>query len=218
MTHIKKQVPWNKGCGKRLPPKECQYCGKIFESTYRVTAKYWEQRRFCSDICGQQGLAGTPRSSRGKVKSPLTDRFWTKVEKKGVDECWLWTGAKNHDGYGKLFKGDRQFYAVHRLSWEMHFGEIPVGMSVCHKCDVRACVNPNHFFLGTFADNMKDKVKKKRQSTNAGERNPRAKLNDYMVEQIKKLRETGMTQQKIAEQFGVSQVAISLILRGKNWK
>jgi hypothetical protein len=89
-------------------------------------------------------------------------RFWPRVRK--TDTCWLWIGHKSRPGYGALnLKG--KHVRVHRFSWLLHFGEIPTGMSILHRCDVRNCVNPSHLFLGTQADNMKDAGKKGRICT-----------------------------------------------------
>jgi hypothetical protein len=90
-------------------------------------------------------------------------RFWNKVHKTAT--CWLWRGHKNK-GYG-LFAEDglKARKRVHRFSWELHNGAIPGGLLVCHKCDVRCCVRPDHLFLGTHQDNYDDMVSKGRQRT-----------------------------------------------------
>jgi HNH endonuclease len=93
---------------------------------------------------------------------PLTERFWEKVEK--TDDCWLWLGNLNGNGYGytKLEAPSRRNELAHRISWTLHFGPIPEGLFVCHHCDTPPCVRPDHLFLGTHSDNMKDMWRKDR--------------------------------------------------------
>ena len=90
------------------------------------------------------------------------ERFWNKVMKiVETDECWEWIAFKNKDGYG-LFGYNGKNQKAHRVSWQLHNGPIPDGLCVLHKCDNPSCVNPNHLFLGTNADNIKDRVNKNR--------------------------------------------------------
>lgn len=84
------------------------------------------------------------------------DKFWKKVDKGNKDECWRWAGGtKTPKGYGMLDVNYKKIYA-HRVSYMIHFGEIPEGLLVCHKCDNPGCVNPSHLWLGTHTDNLKD--------------------------------------------------------------
>lgn len=112
---------------------------------------------------------------------PPEVRFWNRVDKDGpviyehLGKCWVWMGKLSRDGkgYGGLGNATkrRKNMPVHRYSWRLHHGKIPAGMCVCHKCDNPPCVNPDHLFLGTYADNIADCVRKGRQAK--GERNGR---------------------------------------------
>lgn len=88
-------------------------------------------------------------------------RFFSAINK--TETCWLWVKSKTKQGYGDIGIKGHILYA-HRVSWTIHFGEIPEGVHVLHKCDIPACVNPEHLFVGTAKDNSDDKIKKGRYS------------------------------------------------------
>jgi hypothetical protein len=89
----------------------------------------------------------------------VADRFWSKVRKS--DGCWLWGASIKTTGYGQFFRGPR-IEKAHRVSYELTHGPIPEGLYVLHRCDVRACVRPDHLFLGTISDNSRDMIYKGR--------------------------------------------------------
>jgi hypothetical protein len=95
---------------------------------------------------------------KGK-QEPVHVRFWRNVQK--TPTCWLWTGAYQKPGYGKIGDGSHSKYA-HRVSWELQAGAIPHGLQVLHRCDNPQCVRPDHLFLGTQADNVADMYAKGR--------------------------------------------------------
>lgn len=138
-------------------------------------------------------------------KLTFPDRCDAYVEFDTNGGCWLWTGALRQ-GYGRA-RPD----SAHRASYRHFIGE-PGRLFVCHKCDIRICVNPYHLFLGTSAQNTADRDAKGRQSK--GEGRPGAKLTEAAVKEIKASREPGVT---LAARFGVTTAAISLVRRGKNW-
>lgn len=87
------------------------------------------------------------------------ERFWSHVQK--TDTCWIWTGGGRGRGYGAL-KYHNKVIDSHRASWIIHFKQIPEKLFVLHKCDNRACIKPDHLFLGTQLDNVADMMQKGR--------------------------------------------------------
>lgn len=126
--------------------------------------------------------------------------------------CILWTGYVHSSGYGALQWHGESHKASH-LAWVAVHGPVPNGMCVCHKCDVPRCVNINHLFLGTVAENMADKVAKGRHAK--GARHMKAKLTD---EQILAIREDNRRQHVIANEYGITQPLVSLIKARKIWR
>lgn len=113
----------------------------------------------------------TPRTTHRPGQGPDAEvaRFWAKVEKS--DGCWLWT-ASLVEGYGRFYRFGSINAKAHRFSFELAAGPIPDGMLVCHTCDNRKCVRPEHLFLGTPSDNMRDAVQKGRLVTPTAGRAP----------------------------------------------
>jgi len=153
------------------------------------------------------------------IDKGLLHRFWAMTDKQQEDECWNWTGSKAR-GYGQITNGRKAYYKAHRLSWVIHNGPIPDGMEVCHTCDNKACVNPNHLFVGTHADNMRDMAKKGRghKTGASGEENGQSKLTLNQVAHIRKLYSTGeYSQRALANEYQVSSSTIGMIVRNERW-
>jgi hypothetical protein len=130
------------------------------------------------------------------------NRFWHKVHRLDEDDCWNWLAAKQTDGYGSFWVSTRKSMLAHRISWTLLVGPIPDGMKVLHRCDNRCCVNPNHLFLGTQADNMQDCSSKGR--IQHGERAGRVKLSDDDVARIREMSMFGARRKDVAQVFGIS--------------
>jgi hypothetical protein len=145
------------------------------------------------------------------------ERFHKKY-KVNENECWIWIAGTRKNGKGVPYPrhsvGDKSVGA-HRFSYELINGKIPEGMYVCHKCDTPLCVNPNHLFIGTHNDNMKDMVEKKRSFKGRGEnKKGLAKLTN---EQVSKIRQSTLSQTKLGNIYGVSQTTIGRIKRGVSY-
>lgn len=150
---------------------------------------------------------------------PIDHYFWPKV-KKG-DGCWEWQAYIRPHGYGQMgVPGARRTIDAHRVSWMIHYGPIPAGLFVCHHCDNRRCVRPDHLFLGTNADNAADCAAKGRAYSPRGEASGNCKLTDEQVAEIRRrykvvhpARRTGCSASELAAEFGVSKQYISQLAR-----
>lgn len=141
-------------------------------------------------------------------------RFWSRVQKNGPDECWLWTGQRDRDGYGVIsVRGKKR--RAHRIAYRLRYKDRPP--VVRHLCDNRPCCNPRHLQGGNQAQNMQDKVRKDRQAR--GSRNGRAKLSEEQVRRIRDLLRSGdIPQSDLAKSFGVSRSVIRDIEKGRTWR
>ena len=155
------------------------------------------------------------------VSDPLVQqRFWAKVAKS--DGCWEWTAYRNRTGYG-VVRIYGQFHTAHRVAYEWANGPIPAGRNVCHHCDNRACVRPDHLFAGTHRDNSQDALRKGRLVNNLagldqkGEANPGSKLTNAFVLEIRRLYASGVRQSEIADRMGLTRPAVHYVVRRKTW-
>lgn len=152
----------------------------------------------------------------------VEERFWKNVDKS--DDCWIWTGCKTGNGYGAIRVNTKQ-KSAHRVSWELANGQnIPQGMVVLHSCDNPLCVRPSHLSIGTTDENSKDMARKGRASRSgpkmpaAGERNGSAILTENDVRQIRIQQSQGQSAKQLAAQYGVTDISVRNIVRGKTWK
>ena len=192
----------------------CTECGKVFQ---RGTSRGERTiNHFCNVTCHGLWLKGKP----GVRKTTQAQRFWAKVNKKGPNECWTWAGNRTTGGYG-AWQLKAKFASAHRIAWMLTYGPIPEGEGhhgtcVCHRCDNRLCVNPNHLFLGNHTENMQDMEKKGRAVHFPGSTNPRARLTDTQVREIRSNPE--IPPKALAVRFNVSTATISSIRKGKTWR
>jgi len=186
----------NSPYNQKRKQRKCKLCFKSFETSHKLYG-------FCSNIC----------------------RFWAKVDcengpvllnhdgsAKTIDACKVWFATRSDNGYG-TFCDKQKTHLAHRWLWQHLHGTIPLDKIVCHKCDNKACVNDNHFFLGTSQDNQEDCIRKGRNRPVSGEKHYRVKLNNAQFVEVRRIYAAeGITQSELAKRFGVCKRHIEMIL------
>lgn len=151
--------------------KHCQNCGVMFHKE-RPGTKKWAARKFCSVRCSQ---AVRLAAYWAEHKRTPIERFMEFALPEPNSGCWLWVGSVSKTGYGRFGSEIARTEAAYRASYRYFKGSIPEGLSVCHRCDVRLCVNPDHLFLGTHQENVADAKAKGRMNGKPGVPRPRAR-------------------------------------------
>jgi hypothetical protein len=189
-----------------MDTKVCVRCGTTYRKPQWSHGRSWAVRQYCTHAC-----------YRARESAPLADRFWRYVRK--TSGCWEWT-ASTAAGYGTFGLDRETMVGAHRFSWELHFGPIPPGMYVCHHCDNKVCVRPDHLFLGTALANNRDMDRKGRRvlAPLHGEANPNAKLTADDVFEIRRLCGEGIAKRELARRFGVTPTLIRSVVARRHWK
>lgn len=145
------------------------------------------------------------------------ERFWSYVDKS--KDCWEWQKCvnKSRRKYG-LIGFNSKSYQAHRVAYFLHYGIDPLGLCVCHMCDNPRCVNPEHLFLGTMADNMRDRDKKGRHIAPVGSKNGQTQLTESMVLDIRARYASGETQAAIGRDMGLNHSTVGYIVRRTTWQ
>lgn len=158
----------------------------------------------------------TVRLARGPKPIAVADIFWARVEKRGIDECWPFSGCTTTSGYGDI-KSHQKRHLAHRVSFEIHKGAIPSGLFVCHSCDNPRCCNPAHLWLGRARENVRDMVAKGRHKPPClkGSENGNSKLTAEIVTAMRLDPRPGT---HIAAAYGLSAATVNAIRSGRTWR
>lgn len=167
---------------------------------------------------------------RARAQSEFLARFWGHVDRRGPNDCWVWTGRRGASGYGVVSVGSHPRRA-HRVSYEIAYGPIPDGLYVCHACDNPPCVNPTHLWLGSARDNSHDARDKGRspfgdrsgahthpESRPRGEAHYAARVTEADVVAIRAAFAAGEGRAALSRRYGVTYEAISAIVRRLSWR
>lgn len=156
----------------------------------------------------------------------LRKKFWERVSKSDDEAgCWEWIGGKMN-GYGRMKIDGVHLVQAHRLSYVLHYGDVPTGLIVCHKCNNRSCVRPDHLYAGTYKDNFDDMARAgnafdisstTNHSPARGARIGVAMLTDSQVIEIYRLIREGARHRDLAARFGVGKTTITNIASGRSW-
>lgn len=163
---------------------------------------------------------------RQYTRTPLGVRFWSKVDRRGPDECWPWLGYRRKGGYGEMSvrnEDDTKWVTrlANRIAYELHYGPIPPGLGALHTCDNPPCCNPAHLYAGTAKNNIDDTIARGRFRTNGlyGERIGTSKLTGDIVLAIRaRYAAGGVSYSALSREYGVSVVSVRNAVLRRTWK
>lgn len=146
--------------------------------------------------------------------------FWPRVSITGPDDCWLWLGYIESNGYGRIHAGKNIRLSAHRVAWQLTNGPIPCRALICHTCDNPPCCNPAHLFASDWYANVADRRAKGRSCSGASWKRVHSaqyKLDDAAARKIKELLREGRSRKYLVSEFHISYALLSMISTGKRW-
>ena len=194
------------------------------EDQEKLKIKRAKQREYQRAYVERKKNGEGPRPPGKPANTP--EVLWSKVDKKGDDECWNWLGLKNHQGYGRVQINEWSYYA-HRVIFNLvnpNVIQLKAPKSydetgfLLHTCDNPSCCNPKHLFVGTHAENMADKVAKNRQKRFPTDTGPRCKLTMEQAREARQLRLEGVPTRELAKRFNISLPSMKTLIRGESYK
>lgn len=169
-----------------------------------------------------------PKKTVSAEEDPETlQNFWSAIDKNGREPqtiiykdlqgpCWRWKKCLNKAGYGRIGGVNRML--AHRFSWLIHYGKIPDGMEVCHKCNNPECVRPDHLYVGTHGDNVRQSIVEGRLVRDRGEQHSVSVLTEEIVVSLRRLYSSGNSTTELSATFGLDAGTIYQCIVGKTWK
>jgi hypothetical protein len=192
---------------------QCQYCKKIIIKEISKK-KYRKDPIFCSRSCQLRGVNFEwERADRESKEAKYIQNFYKNIIIR--NGCWGCKKYKKKNGYINIEIGKRKTELLHRLSYKLHYGEIPKGKQVNHKCNNPSCSRPSHLYLGTQKENIQDQHI--RGSHSHGEKHGMSKLKENQVKTIKKMLKNKLKHKDIAMKFNISRSAVTDINNKKTW-
>lgn len=178
------------------------------------------RKSICKGMCDKHYRRAKKGNMYPKTRrmGTIEERFLMQFKKNDIDLCWLWEGDKRPNGkgilYGRFTIENGKGTSAHRYSYKFFNGDIPDNLFICHKCDTPLCVNPNHLFLGSHKENMKDMVNKNRSYKGRGEKKSISKLTNKQASEI---RQSDDKRENLAKKYNVSLSCIARIKRNETY-
>lgn len=193
-----------------VQPVTCASCGRLFDRGYRISLARASRPQFCTDACRNASWSSLARAR-------LLDRFWSKVERRGSDDCWLWRARRDRNGYGRFQMKPGKPWLAHRAAYFFARSEDPAGRDVCHSCDNPPCCNPQHLWLGDAKANVADMIAKGRRVLPRVRRGNEVNTTRLTAEKALAIVASPEPDSVLAALYAVTAAAIYNVRHGRSW-